>query len=310
MVSIESPRAKVRYGRASLTVSCTPTVIWTPVFEALNALPDGDATEEDVAWAFVRNQVIKTSPTFSWDAVDLDIILPRIAAVMREPRFKARTTAELVSDLRVVENKELEVVRKAQTGLQETAKQWSQMVAPQFDLNKFIGSEFKLSQPDFSGFTHFTTNYDKTFENYLGQVPQMKTVFQGLNNLTWTTPFTNAFRERAKVVTFHGALDQGNWPIVVDGFVGAAENVGEVEAAEIVEGAAETVKETESLDLGEAIERLRPMFANLEKAVRNSTDSTTKLLFVAVAAGLLVILIQMLLAHYGIQVIPPAPPAR
>jgi hypothetical protein len=99
----EARRTKVRYGRATLTVDRAVAVLGTPMGEALAAHRRGEMDPEQIAWRFLREQAVAHSQTFDWDAVNLDKLLPRVTAVMREPELKAQTPEELIAELEKVE---------------------------------------------------------------------------------------------------------------------------------------------------------------------------------------------------------------
>jgi len=47
-------KAKIRYGRATLTIERSDSVFMTSLTHALRAHREGEMTEEDVAWAFIK----------------------------------------------------------------------------------------------------------------------------------------------------------------------------------------------------------------------------------------------------------------
>jgi len=103
---IEGMRAKVHYGRATLTVHRSVVVLGSPIGEALKAYRRKEIDAEEVAWRFLRGQSVEHSPTFDWATANLLRLLPLVTAVMREPELKAQTPEELVAELQRVENEQ------------------------------------------------------------------------------------------------------------------------------------------------------------------------------------------------------------
>lgn len=110
IIDLDKLRAtsKVRYGRANLTVELWVSVHGTHIEQALKAHRQEKASAEDVAWAFVKEQVAGHTPSFNWDDVDLDRLLPRVIAVAKVPKLKAKSADELVPELEEIEVKERE----------------------------------------------------------------------------------------------------------------------------------------------------------------------------------------------------------
>ncbi|HET8955735.1 MAG TPA: hypothetical protein VFN18_08770 [Solirubrobacterales bacterium] len=110
VIDLDKLRAtsKVRYGRANLTVEQWVSVHATRVERALKAHRAGDANAEDVAWAFIREQVTAHTPSFDWEDADLARLLPRVIAVAKVPKLKAKSADELVPELEEIETKERE----------------------------------------------------------------------------------------------------------------------------------------------------------------------------------------------------------
>lgn len=114
---------KIRYGRAVLTVERWVSVRATRIERALKAYRRNEATPDDVAWAFVKEQVFSHTPSFKWSDADLDRLLPRVIAVSSEPKLKARTPVELIPELEKIEKREREHWEKIN-------KQMRALVAP------------------------------------------------------------------------------------------------------------------------------------------------------------------------------------
>jgi hypothetical protein len=101
-------KAKVRYGRATLTIERTDGVFMTALSDLLAAHRKEEVSAEEVAWAFIKERVVEHSPTFRWEDIDLLKLLPRVTAVTREPEIKAQTPAELIPELEALEVEERE----------------------------------------------------------------------------------------------------------------------------------------------------------------------------------------------------------
>lgn len=112
-------KAKVRYGRATLTVERTDGVLMSALSDLLSAHRKGEASAEEVAWAFIRERTVEHSPTFHWEDIDLLKLLPRVTAVSREPAIKAKTPEELIPELEALEAKEREDFERARKRMKQ-----------------------------------------------------------------------------------------------------------------------------------------------------------------------------------------------
>jgi hypothetical protein len=112
-------RAKVRYGRGTLTVERSDGVLMTALSDLLRAHRKGEVSTEEVAWAFIKERVVEHSPTFSWEDIDLLKLLPRVTAVTTEPEIKAKTPEELVPELEALEAKEREQWERARKRMKQ-----------------------------------------------------------------------------------------------------------------------------------------------------------------------------------------------
>ncbi len=101
-------RVKVRYKRANLTVDQLVSVYGTEVEAALVEHRQGQGSAEQVAWAFLKEQVIGLTPSFDWAEAELEVLLPRVAAVVTKPKIKARTAEALIPELEALEQEERE----------------------------------------------------------------------------------------------------------------------------------------------------------------------------------------------------------
>lgn len=112
-------KAKVRYGRATLTVERADGVLMTALSDLLRAHLKDEVSAEEVALAFIKERVVEHSPTFRWEDIDLLKLLPRVTAVTREPAIKAKTPEELVPELEALEAKEREQWERARKRMKQ-----------------------------------------------------------------------------------------------------------------------------------------------------------------------------------------------
>ncbi|HEX5591776.1 MAG TPA: hypothetical protein VFX35_00340 [Solirubrobacterales bacterium] len=118
---IEGTRIKVRYGRATLTVRRSVVILGAPLGEALKEHRREAISTEDVAWRFLHEQTISHSPTFDWEAVKLNKLLPRVTAVVREPDLNAQTPEELIAELERIQADELAAKKRLSEQIQKYA---------------------------------------------------------------------------------------------------------------------------------------------------------------------------------------------
>jgi hypothetical protein len=118
---IEGTRIRVRYGRATLTVRRSVVILGAPLGDALKAHRREAMSAEDVAWRFLHEQTISHSPTFDWETVNLNKLLPRVAAVMREPDLRAQAPEELIAELERVQAAELAAKKRLSEQIQKYA---------------------------------------------------------------------------------------------------------------------------------------------------------------------------------------------
>jgi hypothetical protein len=108
---------KQRYGRASLTIRR-----WNGLGDALSgdsalsktidAFREGDATSEDVAWAFVRDRIASHSSTFKWQRAELERLIRLVVECSESPRFYAETADDLATELVHAQDAERELLRE------------------------------------------------------------------------------------------------------------------------------------------------------------------------------------------------------
>lgn len=119
---LETRESKVRYGRATLTIARWGAVALSDTGEVIGRWREGEATPEDVAWAFVRSRVIDHSPSFEWEGADLGRLVELVAEVAHDPAIKARTVEELAPELDRIERDEREQWRRARESMAKSMK--------------------------------------------------------------------------------------------------------------------------------------------------------------------------------------------
>jgi hypothetical protein len=112
-------KAKIRYGRATLTVERTDGVLMTVLSDLLAAYRKEEVSAEEVAWAFIKERVVEHSPTFRWEDTNLLKLLPRVTAVSLEPEIKAQTPEELIPELEALEAEEREQWERARERIKQ-----------------------------------------------------------------------------------------------------------------------------------------------------------------------------------------------
>jgi hypothetical protein len=141
-VTIEQLRqraiCKKRYGRATLTIRRWGGHGALPIgrdelSRKVTAYRAGEATAEDVAWAFVRARVESHSPTFDWKSADLERLIKLVTDCSESPHLEVQTAQELAEEL-----------VKQQDGEREQLRRLSAQFAQSF---AGIGNISKLLQP-------------------------------------------------------------------------------------------------------------------------------------------------------------------
>jgi hypothetical protein len=301
-IKIERHRERIRYGRATLTIECSASVLMNPLEDALAEWRAGKKTDEEVAWAFVKRQTVKHSPSFDWENADLAVLLPRVTKVITEPVFTAQTPAELMPELEQLEQKNRTTFKVSK----ELTKQWAGTFS-----SKAMSKMFEQFQPDFSNaFSNFTFNYDSVIESSLA-LSSMNLTFdtelvKGMSSaLTEQVDFSKMFS--GSVLKLHGTslVDWTKWANEV---TVAAEDIQFLEIAKAVEATSEATEPASDVDA--LLKGLQPMFTDLENAIKSTKDSAARVILLVVAATLIAIVIQMTLAKFGIYVVQPQPPAQ
>lgn len=305
-IKIERRRERIRYGRATLTVECQTSVLLTSVGDALEEWRAGDKTAEQVAWAFVKQQTVKHSPTFKWQGADLAVLLPRVTKAVREPNLKARTPDELMVELERQEQKDQEVLDASS----KLTQQWTHTFTSKA-MSKLL-DQWKDFQPDLSpAFSRITLDLGKRVrEQMMGsQSVLFGTAFQAyLNQIIERNDFTNLFS--GNVVALQGALATQNWDAMTSLVIDAARDADYPEVVEAVEVTSEETQRTDA-SVDALLKGLQPMFNNLEKAIKATKDSASRVILLAVAAMVIFTMLQVTLAKFGIHIVPqPPPPAQ
>jgi hypothetical protein len=315
---LDEHSTKIRYKRATLTVEQIVAVNFTPVEQALAGHRTGVVSEEEVAAAFLREQVIVHSPSFDWKTAELEVLLERVAAAMTDPKLKARTPKELVPELEAVEVKEREKWA-------ELSKQMGQQIKPlASDLQKKLQQAYppmltgqareamRKHMQSITGSLLDNVNLQKAFtpsvmkvhgdlsEIASSMIPQARladlgidlTAFEQLSQNMLGAPGT-----RPLVTT--------NWDQWIEQALRAAQEVEAVEIIDIEDAEVEQPQEQISeADLKELIDRL----SEIAKALQEQAGSNPIAISIVatVIGGLILYAIQYVLAvKYGITLTPP-----
>lgn len=318
-------RTKVRYGRASLTVEKKVFVALTPVEETLGAHREGKASDEDLAWTFVKSQVVSHSPSFKWEDAELGKLLPLITAVATDPKLKATTPQELPPELEAAEKKELK--EWAETG-KELKKHTSRIAA---DLAKVMNVTQKpvvnevmrknlvsIKPPKVVVPTATAIGLKKLQDLQfswakMGQqiLPKIPTAgFVGLDP-SFTAAVLRGFAAPEMPKPKFGT---SNWDHLVEQFVETAREADSPDVAQAVEAAVETTaaaEKREASDVDALLEGLQPMFADLERAIKETKkNSIARQFLIALGVGFILLVLQGTLARMGLPIVPQAPPVE
>jgi hypothetical protein len=310
---------KIRYGRATLAVGCWASVSGTPAAEALKAFHEGELSDEDVAWAFVRSQVVEHSSSFDFADADLAVLLPRVTKAIHTPDMKAQTPAELIPELDELVEMEGKLWEKT-TAL---SRQWAESFTFK-GMDKLVG-RIKEVQPNFAAsFPNITFNYDdwlKTHAAFGSNVTFDPALVQRMTGLTSEVDFSELFGNQ--FVKLQDALDNYEWFTAASEVAAAARMQGfttVADAADATAKTAETAAPGDPASIDALLEGLQPMLGSIEQAVRESAEadegkdgnSVLQQLFIALAVGVILLAMQAALARMGIHVDPPtaAPPVE
>jgi hypothetical protein len=307
ILDFEIKRERIRYGRATLTLESWASVQFTPVALVLSAHRRGEVTAEEVARAFIRNQTVEHSPTFNWERVDLTILLPRVTRVIQMPNMKARSPNELIPELEALEEREQQ--RWQQT--RALTNQWSNFVT-----NSHMGTlvgQVKKMQPNFGKvFEGYTTHFSQVLNTEIAAITSSPdfavntAAFDGMRSAILNSELNEVVNGRIAEVLKD--VQKGNLQVLAGRFDALATANQFRDAGNVVGVTAGVVEKTDSVE--ELLEGLQPMFANLEKAIKETKDSAARLLLVALAVALIVMMIEASLARLGIPLKSNVPPTQ
>jgi hypothetical protein len=108
----EARQITIRHGRARLTVLRSGELTEGDVEPAISRFERGEIDAETLAWIFVRNRVVKHTPSFNWDDAELALLLDRIVAVTTEPSFVGSSAEEVAATLVAGARKEREALAR------------------------------------------------------------------------------------------------------------------------------------------------------------------------------------------------------
>jgi hypothetical protein len=95
----EARQITIRHGRARLTVFRCGELTEGDLGQSITRFDKGEIDAETLAWIFVRNRIVKHTPSFSWDDAELALLLDRIVAVTTEPSFEGSSVEEVAATL-------------------------------------------------------------------------------------------------------------------------------------------------------------------------------------------------------------------
>lgn len=122
-------RAKIRYGRARLTVVRFGGVSCGDLGEAIRDFERGSIDAEELCWEFVRDRVVAHTPSFDWEEAELSLLLDRVVGVSTGPEFDSSSAEDVAQVLVDVAEEE----REAAERMRETATKWAGGLAGQLD---------------------------------------------------------------------------------------------------------------------------------------------------------------------------------
>src|SRR6476646_332425 len=297
---------KVRYGRANLTVEQWVSVHGTPVEQALRGHRQGDASAEDVAWSFVKEQVTHQTPSFNWDEADLERLLHRVIAAATVPKLKAKSDGELVAELEEIGTKEEERWRKLNESIRISILPTLPKVRPTIseDLLKMYGQIPKLPiiSPGRSDALRtnkqiseaiqgmgLNRNYDSLLKAARPDLKIMESVRTDLEAISkMVQPQVPDFGiDLSRFQHLAGFGPGSEWQKLMEQVAEAARVADSPEVADAVEATAdETAAEPFEVDLSPLIERVKRLLDQLKNLAPE--DSMARALLIAIAADLIV----------------------
>ncbi|HEV2857737.1 MAG TPA: hypothetical protein VGW80_04965 [Solirubrobacterales bacterium] len=311
-------RTKIRYKRAYLTVEQTVRVIVTPVEEALAGHRTGAVTEEEVAEAFLREQVTSHTPSFDWEKAELDMLLERVAAVVNDPELKARTPYELVPELEAVEVKEREKWAELSKGMtlqispfaKELQEKLRHSYAPMFtkEMREKLREHTQTISGSLTGNPALAKATEAVMVKFHGGLsaapnsllPKVELFDAGLDPSVF-----DDLRQGILDAQFASPLITTNFDQWIVQAVSAAQ---EVKPEEIVGVGGADVEQRDAqisdADLKELIERLSEIAKSLQEQA--GSNQMAMVIVAGVISGLILYVIQYVLAvKYGIALTPP-----
>lgn len=125
----EARQISVRYGRAQITVFRFGGLTSGDLGAAIRRFEADDLDIDELAWAFVRARVAKHTPSFSWEDVELPLLLDRVVGVSTDPKFESSTVEDVAATLVRAAEKECEAAER----IRKRTQDWAKGIAAQFD---------------------------------------------------------------------------------------------------------------------------------------------------------------------------------
>jgi len=211
----EARQTRIRYGRAFLSVARFGGLSGGELERCLSAYEAGDADAEAVCWAFVRERVIDHTPSFTWEGVELPLLLDRIVAVSTIPEFSSseiEDVAEVLAKAMRKGHKEADRARQRSLGLMD-------QVAKQLNLHTRMSEALsgfniwqKLGVPRFedSHRLHLAADDVAKRISFGGSVQEQLAETLGIANRTFaTSPAMIGLRKQIMAVPFTGTDSTG-----------------------------------------------------------------------------------------------------
>jgi hypothetical protein len=250
-------KVKVRYKRANLTVDQLASVYGTQVEAALVEQREGRGSAEQVAWAFLKEQVLGQTPSFDWADAELGVLLPRVAAIVTEPKIQARTPEDLVPELEALEKEERERWKEINEQVRKQIPTISKSVLKGFaGLDKLpVISEDIRKQITAS--SQITGAIDQSYLKAIKAAQPSINAFQGIR-LDWEQ-INKTVMAQTKLTDF--GIDPRAYARLVDGTAELAKNILDKQKItmtrnwdQLLEQVTEAAKEAEADDLVEVVE--------------------------------------------------------
>jgi hypothetical protein len=343
---IEARTAKVRYGRATLTVERSGGALMSPIADALKAHREGELCADEVAWIFIKDRTTEHSPTFIWDQDDLMKLLPRVTEATVEPEIKAQTPAELVGELEAIEKRERKEWKKVRKQMKKALPGISNSLQSQFDPTNQLLDQFRtpaLSQavkamqgPQIDTFSSLYSGFVKEVELSLrplskqvrdAMLPQINLKSLGIDAEAYESFVRAARLDLGKEIALGNQLvSQGDtWQPLFREIANAAREAKAPDVADAVEDSAEEVVEDEA-DIKGLISTLNELIAEQQRMIKAQEDLAagqdetnekldelqagspfSRQLFLGLAINAIWALILYVLAIKGIYLPPPPP---